>query len=321
MATDLGKITITMEGEYDPEKEYERLCCVRYMRATWVSTQTTLGNEPTDTSEFWKKISDDGYTSTVVKYNVQIPISLWRESTAHEGYGYEASFSIEGITAASICSIIFDLEEVLTNNFAPVCESYYGGITIYAKRLPTKVVKISSIRADKYYNQDDLIPDSVKNDVNQNIDNLATQLDDITDNVLDVQNSTMFIQNILVPSTGWKQRNDTFTTDTYTRFAEIRIEDYITIPEKDDFESQYTATVIFNEANASSQLYSPVVETLNAGDLNLGNGEYKVIKIFAKENAINNDINIPLIKLEKVSISTLKKNEVNTEDSVEDENL
>lgn len=318
MATDLGKITITMEGEYDAEKEYERLSCVRYMRATWVSTQQTLGNEPTDESEFWKKISDDGYTSTVVKYNIQIPIALWRESTAHEGYGYEASFNIEGITAASICTILFELEEVLTNNFAPVCDSYYGGVTIYAKRLPTKVVKISSIRADKYYNQDDLIPDSVKNDVNKNIDNLAAQLDDITDNVLDVQNATTFIQNIAISGQAWKNRSDTFTTDTYTKYAEIRVEDYITIPEADDFEAQYTATVIFNEANASSQLYSPCVETLNAGHSDLGNGEYKVIRLFAKENAINNDINIPLIKLEKVSISTLKKNIINADNTAKD---
>ena len=319
MATDLGKITITMNGEYDPEVEYERLCCVRYMRATWVSTQTTKGNEPTDESEFWEKISDDGYTSTVVKYNIQVSPSLWRESTTYDGYHYEASFNIEGITASSICSVLFELEDLLSNNFAPVCESFYGGVTIYAKRMPKKIVKISSIRADKYYNQDDLIPDSIKNSVNEDISNLSGQLLDIISNVIDVQQSTIFAKNITLPRTKWKD-NFNERTDAYQKFADIRLEEDcgVYLKEGEDFERDYTATVVYGEMDATSQLYSPVVETFNSGADVLGYTGKRVIRIYGKKAAASIDMTIPLIKLEKVSISSLKQNEVSSDDKADD---
>ena len=317
MATDLGKITITMEGDYDAEREYERLCCVRHLRATWVSTQTTLGNEPSDESEFWKKITDDGHTMTVVKYNIKVPISLWKESTAHEGYPYEASFTIDGITAASICSVLFELKEIISNNFAPVCDSYYGGITIYAKRLPDYVVNISSITANKYYNQDELITDSIRDSVNQNVENLAEQLNDITTNVIDVQNSTIFLKNIYIASTAWRNRSNTFSTDSYSRYADIRLSDYLT-DTLEDFEDSYVATVIYDESGATSQMYSPVVETKNTGSGADGGSEYQVVRLYGKDSAKENDIVIPLIKLEKVSVSTLKKNKVQSDTQVSD---
>lgn len=57
---DLGKIVMTNHGDYDEAVTYEKLSCVRYGNAYWISTQTTIGNEPLESSEFWKLIVRDG---------------------------------------------------------------------------------------------------------------------------------------------------------------------------------------------------------------------------------------------------------------------
>lgn len=60
MATKLGKIGITLEGVYDPTKEYDKLSCVIYNGESWVSrVSVPAGNAP-GTSTFWQKFSERG---------------------------------------------------------------------------------------------------------------------------------------------------------------------------------------------------------------------------------------------------------------------
>ena len=58
--SDLGKIVITLNGDYNALTTYEKLCLVRYNGASYISTQTTTGNTPTSTSEYWQIVSVDG---------------------------------------------------------------------------------------------------------------------------------------------------------------------------------------------------------------------------------------------------------------------
>lgn len=62
MATKLGKIGITLEGVYDPTKEYDKLSCVIYNGESWVSrVSVPAGNVP-GASTFWQKFSERGET-------------------------------------------------------------------------------------------------------------------------------------------------------------------------------------------------------------------------------------------------------------------
>ena len=63
-AQDLGKITVTTNGDYNAATTYEKLCLVRYEGATYVSKQTTTGNTPSASSQYWQLVSTDGDTIT-----------------------------------------------------------------------------------------------------------------------------------------------------------------------------------------------------------------------------------------------------------------
>ena len=322
MATDLGKITITMHGEYDSSVAYERLSCVRYYRSTWVSKQATQGNTPSDDSEYWQKIADDGNTMTIVRYNAVIPEDLWQPSTAYEEYEYEASFSVEGVTASSICQVLFDLDSLTSNNFAPVCNSYYGGITIYAKKKPNTAIKIPSILANKYYNIDEVLSESAQESISVDVSNLGAQLGDITTSIIDVQRSTKFITDVLVPKSRWKARDTSLsgaTKNSFNYYAEIPLEDlksmYHMTLGADEHLSDYSATVLYDEVSASSMLYSPIVETKEKG-MTTGYTNQEVIVLYGKQGAKESEITIPLIKLEKVSKTSLKQNNVDMDTTV-----
>ena len=59
-AQDLGKITVTTNGDYNAATTYEKLCFVRYEGATYISKQTTTGNTPSASSQYWQLVSEDG---------------------------------------------------------------------------------------------------------------------------------------------------------------------------------------------------------------------------------------------------------------------
>ena len=56
--SDLGKITVTAGGAYNPSTAYEKLTIVSYQNATYMSLQSTTGHAPTETT-YWMKIGDD----------------------------------------------------------------------------------------------------------------------------------------------------------------------------------------------------------------------------------------------------------------------
>ena len=59
-AQDLGKITITTNGDYNAVTAYEKLSMVRYNGATYISKQSTTGNTPSASSDYWQLVSSDG---------------------------------------------------------------------------------------------------------------------------------------------------------------------------------------------------------------------------------------------------------------------
>lgn len=50
---DIGKIAFIYKGEYDPSVQYEEKDCVTYSGSTYGAKKNTLGNLPSDNSEYW----------------------------------------------------------------------------------------------------------------------------------------------------------------------------------------------------------------------------------------------------------------------------
>ena len=75
-------------------------------------------------------------------------VSNWVADATYADFGYKADIAIDGLTAASICEIIFSQDDAASGNYAQVCLSGTGILTIYSKvndtiTIPTIMVYIS----------------------------------------------------------------------------------------------------------------------------------------------------------------------------------
>lgn len=61
------------------------------------------------------------------------------------GFAYRATVPLTGVTATMVPRVVFGLQDVIENNFAPVVASYAGGIYIYARAVPSGTTTIPTI--------------------------------------------------------------------------------------------------------------------------------------------------------------------------------
>lgn len=74
-----------------------------------------------------------------------VPVSAWAENSTYEDYPYRAAVALSGVTAAMIPEVIFGLDAMSDNSFAPVAECYNGGVYIYAADVPESTITIPTI--------------------------------------------------------------------------------------------------------------------------------------------------------------------------------
>ena len=75
--------------------------------------------------------ADAGASAGLVFTNVSA--SSWTADETYADYGYKCELSCTGITADSVVEVIFGVTEANSGNYAPVCASGAGTVTIYAK--------------------------------------------------------------------------------------------------------------------------------------------------------------------------------------------
>ena len=76
-----------------------------------------------------------------------VTVSGWSEDQANraQGYNFRASVACTGVTANHRPDVAFSVADAVSGNFAPVADSYDGGVYIYCKETPTATVTIPSI--------------------------------------------------------------------------------------------------------------------------------------------------------------------------------
>ena len=86
-------------------------------------------------------------TSVIIYSDESVLAATWVSDTTYqaEGYNYKANIPLSGITAQYRPSVTFALSDAESGNFAPISESYAGGVSIYAKTAPTETMTIPSI--------------------------------------------------------------------------------------------------------------------------------------------------------------------------------
>lgn len=84
--------------------------------------------------------NDENYSSVIITTDVSIQITSWVTDTTYADFPYRAAVSITDCTADYIPIITFSADDAISGNFAPVAETYDGGVYIYAAEAATVTV-------------------------------------------------------------------------------------------------------------------------------------------------------------------------------------
>ena len=74
-----------------------------------------------------------------------VATSAWTSNTTYDGYPYRAAVACTGVTAAMFAEVVFSPADATSGNFAPVCDTYNGGVYLYAKAVPDAAITIPTI--------------------------------------------------------------------------------------------------------------------------------------------------------------------------------
>lgn len=77
--------------------------------------------------------------------SVSVAVSKFVSNTTYEDYPFRASVALEGVQSTMIPEVIFSMADAISGNFAPVAESYNGGVYLYAADKPEGEIVIPTI--------------------------------------------------------------------------------------------------------------------------------------------------------------------------------
>jgi len=77
--------------------------------------------------------------------NVSMNIESIVSDETYEDYPYRADIPLGGAATSYIPAVMFDAEDALSGNYAPVSKTYNGGVSVYMKSVPSSNVMIPSI--------------------------------------------------------------------------------------------------------------------------------------------------------------------------------
>ena len=68
--------------------------------------------------------------------NTSVAVADFVDDETYEDYPFRAAVALEGVISSMIPEVIFSLADAISGNFAPVAESYNGGVYLYAANKP-----------------------------------------------------------------------------------------------------------------------------------------------------------------------------------------
>lgn len=81
--------------------------------------------------------------------NTTVAASAFVSDSTYEDFPYRASVALSGVTSTMIPEVVLALSDAVSGNFAPVAESYNGGVYLYAVDVPDATITIPTIIAWK----------------------------------------------------------------------------------------------------------------------------------------------------------------------------
>lgn len=77
--------------------------------------------------------------------NTVVPVTAWSRTGGVGNYPYRAAVSLSGVTSAMLPEVVFSADDATSGMFAPVADSYIGGVYLYAASVPSLPVTVPTI--------------------------------------------------------------------------------------------------------------------------------------------------------------------------------
>ncbi len=68
--------------------------------------------------------------------------SSWTADTTYSDFGYRCAVACTGVTASDIAEVIFDVADATSGNYAPVCQTYAGGVYVYSSATDSVTIPV-----------------------------------------------------------------------------------------------------------------------------------------------------------------------------------
>lgn len=80
--------------------------------------------------------------------NVEIAINGFVSDATYTNYPYRASVALSGVTASMFADAVFSLADSVGGKFAPICETYAGGVYLYSTEENAVIVTVPTIKVE-----------------------------------------------------------------------------------------------------------------------------------------------------------------------------
>ena len=140
--TQLGAGVVTTEKLGRASVTAEKIAALA-ITAALIANKTITGAKIADNTITSAQMAADAVKLTFT--NKSVAASAFASNSTYADFPYRAAVTLTGVTAAMIPEVFFGLTDAMSGNFAPVAESYAGGIYIYAAAKPSATVTIPTI--------------------------------------------------------------------------------------------------------------------------------------------------------------------------------
>lgn len=77
--------------------------------------------------------------------NTSVAVASFVADSTYTDFPYRASVPLTGVTSSMTPEVVFGVTEAMSSTFAPVAETYNGGVYIYASEVPIAAITIPTI--------------------------------------------------------------------------------------------------------------------------------------------------------------------------------
>ena len=109
------------------------------------NVELSASDIPTSDSSDVQTALDSKQAARLTFNNVSVLASAFVSDSTYSDYGYRAAVAITGVTSSMFPEVVLAPSDAASGNFAPVAQSYNGGVYIYAQSVPSATLTIPTI--------------------------------------------------------------------------------------------------------------------------------------------------------------------------------